>query len=155
MVVVKTERLIARAGSLPADSLQGEALAIAAEQRAVRAEFVFMMGGELAEEVLAAAGITDLDETAEAEAEEDIAAGRLANRGRTALVQAIRSMSRANSALIANDLRKALAEEKAAVTHLERAFSRTRYILRALTLRERLDLSRRLTGELSSAQSTT
>jgi hypothetical protein len=148
MVIVKTERLIAKRSSLSPDSLRIEALTIAAEQRAVRAEFVFMMGGELAEEVMEAAGLGDLDETKEAEAEDDILAGRLANRGRIELVRAIRSMSRAATGLTSSDLEKALADEKAALGYLQGAFARARYILRALTERERLDLSRRLSGSL-------
>jgi hypothetical protein len=149
MVIVKTERLIARRASMPRDSVAREAMAIAAEQRAVRAEFVFMMGGEIAEDVIAAAGLTDLNETAEAEAEGDVLAGRLANRGRIELVRAIRSMSRAATGLTATDLDKALADEKAALVYLQGAFARARYILRALTERERLDLSRRLSGSLA------
>jgi hypothetical protein len=74
------------------------------------------------------------------------------NRGRTALIDAIRMMSRANSKLTANDPTSALPEEKKALASLQDAFSRTRYILRALTQRERLDLSRRLTGTLELAQ---
>src|SRR6185436_11886263 len=110
-------------------SLTYLAQSIAAEQRAVRAEFVFMMGGELAEEVLAAAGLSNLDESAEAAAEEDIAAGRLANRGRLDLVRAIRSMSRANTALNATNLAQALKDERAALVYLQGAFSHARYIL--------------------------
>jgi hypothetical protein len=151
MVILQTERLAARAASLPADSLAAEAGTIAAAQRTVRAEFVFMMGGELAEEVLAAASMEDLNEEAHAEADDEAIAGRLANQGRTALLQAIRAMSRANTALIAADLRTALTQEKAALANLQRAFSRTRYILRALTERERIDFSRRLTGALGAA----
>jgi hypothetical protein len=155
MVILKTERLIAKASSLPADSITASAQLIAAEQRAVRAEFVFMMGGEVAEDVVAAAGLTDLNEEAEAAAEADIAAGRLQNHGRVALVQSIRFMSRANTSLIASDLPRALSQEKAALAYLEQAFSRTRYLLRALTQRERLDLARRLTGSLAAASSDT
>jgi hypothetical protein len=149
MVILKTERLLARAPGMPADSVALQARTIGAEQRSVRAEFVFMMGGELAEEVLEAAGITDLDETAHAEADDEVIAGRLANRGRLDLLNAIRAMSRASTALNAPDLTRALAAEKVALASLQRAFSRTRYILRALTRRERLDLSRRLTGQLA------
>ncbi|MEX2283367.1 MAG: hypothetical protein WEE89_12860 [Gemmatimonadota bacterium] len=155
MVVIKTERLIARAPSMPADSLLREAMTLAAEQRSVRAEFVFMMGGELAEEVLAAAGLGDLNEEAHIAADDEAIAGRIANQGRLALVLAIRSMSRANTALNRGDLTRALAAEKAALDQLERAFSRTRYILRALTQREQLDLSRRLTGELAGVTRST
>ena len=149
MVILKTERLLARAPSMHAESLAVEARTIGAEQRSVRAEFVFMMGGELAEEVLEAAGMADLDETAHAEADDEVIAGRLANRGRIDLLNAIRAMSRASTALNAPDLTRALAAEKVALASLQRAFSRTRYILRALTRRERLDLSRRLTGTLA------
>ena len=150
MVILKTERLIARAPTLSADSLAYYSQSIAAEQRAVRAEFVFMMGGEVAEEVIAAAGM-DIDETHEAENEGELAAGRMVNRGRVALVEAIRLMSRASTQLNAADPRAALPVEKAALVSLQAAFSRTRYLLRALTQRERLDLSRRLTGVLTLA----
>ena len=151
MVILKTERLLARAASLSPDSLTYYSQSLAAEQRAVRAEFVFMMGGEVAEEVIAAAGLTDIDETHEAENESEIAAGRLVNRGRVALVDAIRQMSRAVARLNEGDPRAALPIEKQALISLQEAFSRTRYLLRALTLRERLDLSRRLTGVLTLA----
>src|SRR5687768_9947287 len=123
----------------------------AAEQRRVRAEFVFMMGGELAEEVTGATGISELNEEEEAEAGDDILAGRLANRGRVSLVRAIRSMSEADAKLGVIDVAGALAAELVALEHLQNAFSRTRYILRTLTLRERLDLTRRLTGTLTDA----
>jgi hypothetical protein len=150
MVILKTERLLARARGMSADSLAYESQMIAAEQRSVRAEFVFMMGGEVAEEVIAAAGM-DINEEAEAANESELAAGRLVNRGRVALVDAIRRMSRASTQLNSGDPASALPEEKAALVSLQQAFSRTRYILRALTRRERLDLSRRMTGVLSLA----
>ena len=151
MVILKTERLLARAASLPAESLAYYSQNIAAEQRSVRAEFVFMMGGEVAEEVIAAAGMADIDETKEAENESELAAGRMVNRGRVALVEAIRLMSRSNTLLNNVDPKAALPVEKAALAALQQAFSRTRYLLRALTQRERLDLSRRLTGVLTLA----
>lgn len=151
MVILKTERLIARSAGLSPESLTYHSQMIAAEQRAVRAEFVFMMGGEVAEEVIAAAGLTDINEEAEAANEADLGAGRMVNRGRIALVQSIRWMSRASTALNEADPVKALPQEKAALVALQQAFSRTRYLLRALTQRERLDLSRRLTGVLAAA----
>jgi hypothetical protein len=49
------------------------------------------------------------------------------------------------------ELAPALTHERAALTQLERAFSHTRIILRALTERERLDFTRRLTGTLTDA----
>jgi hypothetical protein len=154
MVVVKTERLIANAAKMPADSVLKASMELAAEQRKVRAEFVFMMGGELGDEHAHTGGdLDDLGEEAEAEAEEDILAGRLENQGRVALMRAIRSMSRASTLLNVAELTTALAAEKAAVTQLELAFSRSRIILRALAEREALDLSRRLTGDLSEARS--
>jgi hypothetical protein len=151
MVILKTERLLARRDSMTSEAFAGEARTIAAEQRQVRAEFVFMMGGELAEEVGDAGGIHELDETAHAEADDEAIAGRLANRGRLDILRAIRAMSRASTALNAVDPTKALVDERDALAFLQRAFSRTRYILRTLTLRERLDLSRRLTGVLAGA----
>ena len=151
MVILKTERLLARRASMTVASFTEEARVLAAEQRRVRAEFVFMMGGELAEEVTGATGISELHEEEEAEASDDILAGRLANRGRVELVRAIRSMSEADAKLVAVDVAGALTDEKQALEHLQNAFSRTRYILRALTQRERLDLTRRLTGVLADA----
>jgi hypothetical protein len=150
MVILKTERLIASVAAGPVAAVSDSALGLAAEQRAVRAQFVFMMGGEFAEEVLAAANMADLNEEAQAAAEADLAAGRMANQGRLDLIRAIRSMSRANASLTSVDLAQALKDEKAALTYLEGAFSRARYILRALTERERLDLTRRLTGVLAA-----
>ena len=152
MVILRTERLIAARASLPSAEFREQALRIAAEQRQVRAEFVFMMGGELAGEVTVdSTGVSQLDEEAEAEGEDDILAGRLANRGRIELNRAIREMSQADAALVAVEVDSALTSERLALEHLQRAFSRTRYILRALTERERLDLSRRLTGALAEA----
>jgi hypothetical protein len=153
MVILKTERLLARAATMSPESLTYNSLMLAAEQRSVRAEFVFMMGGEVGEDVIAAADAADIDETHEAENEGEILAGRLVNRGRRALVDAIRQMSRASTALNEGNPRAALPMEKAALVSLQEAFSRTRYLLRALTLRERLDMSRRMTGVLGLASS--
>jgi len=153
MLIVFTERLIARRDSLTTEQLREESLRLAAVQRQVRAEFVFMMGGELSEDVGENAGIMELHEHAEAEAEDDILAGRLANRGRVELMRAIRWMSSSAALLTDVDLTTALTHEKNALDYLQRAFSRSRYILRTLTERERLDLSRRLTGTLADASS--
>jgi hypothetical protein len=147
MVIIKTEQLIARKATLSSDAFVDQAQNLAAEQRRVRAEFVFMMGGELAE---AGVDIEQLHEEEEAAGEHDLAAGRLANQGRADLIRAIRSMSLAATSLVAAELPTALADEKAALAALQRAFARSRYILRTLTERERLDLSRRLTGELAA-----
>jgi hypothetical protein len=151
MVVIKTEQLLARRNALTPAQFAEEAVTIAAEQRRVRAQFIFMMGGELAEEHTDAVGISHLHEEHEAEAEDDILAGRLENRGRIEIIRAIRSMSLANASLIATEVPEALVQEKLALRHLQAAFSRTRYILRALSRREQLDLTRRLTGVLSEA----
>lgn len=148
MVIIKTERLIARQASLPQDTLEEEAMLIAAEQRQVRAEFVFMMGGELSE-------FSDqsdpfmLHEEDEAHGEADIAAGRLANQGRADLTSAVRWMSNAASALTSANLADALPLEQRALDSLQRAFSKSRYILRTLSERESIDLERRLSGVLT------
>jgi hypothetical protein len=150
MVILKTERLLARKQSTSAEDFAYQAAGLAAEQRQVRAEFVFMMGGELAEELTDASSLTELNEVAEAEGEADIAAGLLANQGRADLIRAIRSMSHASTSLNAAAVDRALKEERQALVYLQRAFTRARFILRALTERERLDLSRRLTGVLAA-----
>ncbi len=153
MVILKTERLIARRASMSDDSATVASQEIAAEQRKVRSEFVFMMGGELEDAPSPDASMTELNEVAEAEAEDDILAGRLANQGRVSLARAIRLMSRAQTLLTVADLAPALAAEKSALAQIELAFSRTRIILRALSEREALDLSRRLSGTLTEARS--
>src|SRR5262249_47359362 len=145
-----TERLAARKPQMSPEEFATSAAEIAAEQRKVRAEFVFMMGGELAD-ASDALNMTEINEEAEANGEDDILAGHNANQGRLALVRAIRSMSRAATSLTSADLPGALPHERAALSQLERAFSHARIILRALTERERLDLTRRLTGVLTDA----
>jgi hypothetical protein len=152
MVVLKTERLLARAAQLSRDSLEYGAQELAVEQRKVRAEFVFMMGGELADENDHTGDLDDLGEEAEAEAEDDILAGRLENQGRVALMRAVRSMSRASAAFNVAELQPALTAARAALAQIELAFSRSRILLRALSEREALDPARRLTGDLSEAR---
>jgi hypothetical protein len=153
MIVLKTERLLAKRARLDPAAFADSAAEIASEQRRVRAEFVFMMGGEMADLAGADADPTTLDETAEAAAEDDLSAGRMANRGRDALLRAIRYMSRAATLLTTDEVPRALADEKSAVTQLEQAFSRSRILLRALTERERIDMARRLSGTLTDAAS--
>jgi hypothetical protein len=53
--------------------------------------------------------------------------------------------------LTAASTAEALIAERAAVTALQRAFSRDRYILRALATRSQLDPARRMTGSLAEA----
>jgi hypothetical protein len=141
MVIVKTERLHARRASMAADAVATESMNIAAEQRLVRAEFVFMMGGEVE------------DEEVEAEQSNELQEGRLENRGQSDLRTAIRLMSDAEHRLIAQNTGAALPVERAALAALERAFSRNRYILRTLAAQSRIELSRRLSGDRSRAAS--
>lgn len=153
MIIVKTEKLLAKRATITAQAFADEAADIAVEQRRVRAEFVFMMGGELedAPVVDEEQNMTTLNESAEAEGEADILDGRGANRGRLALVRAIRHMSNAVTLLNETDVVPALTREKTALKELEQAFAHTRIILRALTQAEKLDMSRRMTGPLLEA----
>ncbi len=140
MVIVKTERLMAKVAARPApsaDAIREEALTIAAEQRSVRAELVFMTGGHFE------------DEFVEAAHEHEISDGRMDNSGRADLGRAIREMSRASSELTDGSLKVALEAERAALEAMQRALSRRRFILRTLTQRESIDDTRRLTGTLS------
>jgi len=139
MLVLRTERLQAKRATLPGAVATDEAFGLAAEQRAIRAELVFMLGGEVE------------DEEAEAEQSTELQEGRMGNSGQRDLRAATRAMSTAGRALTAEDLAAALAAEKAAVKALERAFARDRYILRALPGRTELDATRRLTGDLAKA----
>jgi len=110
---------------------------------------VFMMGGELEDLAAETAGTLELNEVAEAESEGDLLSGRQQNQGRVDMMRAIRAMSRASTALTATNLDQALRDERAALDNLMRAFARSRFILRALTQRERIDLERRLSGTLA------
>lgn len=152
MVILKTQRLLAAKSKMASDSFANAAAEIAVEQRRVRAEFVFMMGGEMEDAPpVDDASMTDLNEEAEAAGEDELAAGRMVNRGRIALLGAIRNMSRAAADLTAVDVATALTHEMTALKQLEVAFSHSRIILRALADHERLDLTRRLGGALSDA----
>ena len=143
MLIVKTERLHATRGRLAADDLREQSRMLAVEQRMVRAEFVFMTGGEVQ------------DEVAEAEHGHELVEGRFENEGQVELLNAIREMSRAEARLNAGDTTQALVYERAALRALQRAFDRRRYLLRTLPERARIDLSRRLTGDLTAARSST
>jgi hypothetical protein len=136
MIVLKIQRLRGRERGLAKDALADETAAIAAEQRAVRSNFIFLLGGHVE------------DEVEEAEHSHEIVEGRLENTARREINAAIGHMSRAEQALVAVTTGEALAEARLAVQALQRAFGRNRYILRTLPVRSRLDPSRRLTGEL-------
>jgi hypothetical protein len=146
MIIIKTERLIARRGALDASAYAEAALDIAAEQRRLRAEFVFMIGGEMEDTTVAG---DDIDETGEAAREEEIAAGRLKNPGYVDIMFATRHMSHAATVLTIADTTAGLKAERAALASLQRAFSKNRYLLRALATQQQLDSSRRLGGKLA------
>jgi hypothetical protein len=134
MLIVKTERLHQRRSSMPTGAFDEEARNLAVEQRMIRSEFVFMLGGEIE------------DEEVEAEQSVELQAGRLANRGQRDIRNATIAMSQAEKQLTGANTVEALKAERAAVDALQRAFARDRYILRALATRSPLDPGRRLTG---------
>jgi hypothetical protein len=139
MIVLKLERLRARERALDRAALENEIANIAAEQRAVRANFIFLTGG------------TVEDEEQEAEHSHEIQEGRLENTARREIVAAIQFMSRAEQGMAAVSTAAALPPAKAAVEALQRAFGRNRYFLRTVPVRSRVDPSRRLSGETSTA----
>ena len=139
MLIVKTERLLKAQTTMPSSSVAEAALNLAVEQRMIRAEFVFMLGGEVQDEEVEAQESTELQE------------GRQQNRGQRDVRTATEAMSVAGKYLTGVELTPALAAERAAVAALQRAFSKDRYILRALATRSQLDMTRRLTGDLSQA----
>jgi len=141
MVIVKTERLLAERGQLGAEAWTERSRMLAIEQRMVRAEVVFLSGGEVQDEVEEAAHSHELQE------------GRLENAGRAEMLRAINEMSRAEARLNAGDASGALVFERNALAALQRAFDRRRYFLRTLAERSRIDPTRRLTGDRASAQS--
>lgn len=140
MLIVKTDRLARQRATLDAAAFNEAALNLAVEQRTIRAEFVFMLGGEIE------------DEEVEAEQSIELQAGRLANRGQRDLRDATRAMSQAEKLLTGGDPASALAAERTAVSALQRAFARDRYLLRALASRAQLDPTRRLTGNRAGAR---
>ena len=139
MLIVKTERLHQRRAALAPTELTEAALNLAVEQRMIRAEFVFMLGGEVEDEEVEARRSTELQE------------GRLENRGQRDLRAATIAMSQAEKLLTGANTGDALVAERAAVAALQRAFARGRYILRAFAARSQLDPARRLTGSLAGA----
>ena len=139
MIVLKIERLREREKSLARDALVDAAGTIAAEQRAVRANFIFLLGGEIQEE------------EEEAAHEHEVAEGRLANQARREITNAISLMGRVEKALGAVSTGDALPPAREAVKALQRAFGHSRYLLRALPSRARIDPARRLSGDVSTA----
>ena len=157
MVIYKTEQLIAsRSGkpneqrSPPEPNKQPPPISgsewleqtrmIGIEQRMVRAEVVFLSGGEVE------------DEVEEAAHSHELAEGRLENRGRAEMVRAINFMSRAEAQLNDGRAEDALVLERQALVSLERALDRRRYFLRTLPDRSRIDLTRRLTADRREAR---
>ena len=76
----------------------------------VRAEVVFLSGGEVQ------------DEVEEAEQSHELQEGRLENAGRAEMLKAINEMSRAEVLLNGGDTARALDSERAALASLQRAF---------------------------------
>lgn len=141
MLIVKTERLHAERDRLPREEFANRSRLLAIEQRMVRAEFIFMTGGEVQ------------DEVAEAEHSHDLAEGRFENAGQVELLTAIREMSRAEARLNDAETAPALTFERSALKALQRAFDRRRYLLRTMPERARIDQTRRMSGELKDARS--
>lgn len=139
MIVLKLERLRLRQARLTREALRDETASLAAEQRSVRANFIFLLGGHVE------------DEEEEAAQSHEIQEGRLENTARQEIGRAIGLMTRTEQGLAAVDPAAALPPARAAVEALQRAFARHRYLLRALSTRSQLDLSRRLTGASSDA----
>lgn len=142
-LIQKTEKLHAKRSTTPAPEFSDAALALAVEQRMVRTEFVFTMGFH---------GHVD-DEEVEAEHSNEIQEGRMENRGQAEMLQATRLMTLSERHLTAADTGEALKAQRGALAAVQRALSRHRYFLRTLPTAGEIDLTRRLTGDLSAASS--
>ena len=114
---------------------------LAIAQRRVRAEFVFMLGGEVE------------DEFEEAAHSHEVEGGRLENKGQGDLTEAVRQMSLAETRLTAAEVREALPYEYKALAALQAAFGKARYVMRTLPSPVQIDASRRLQGDRSQAGS--
>lgn len=145
MVIYKTEQLIApgKGKGPPSEGWLEQNQLLAIEQRMVRAEVVFLGGGEVQ------------DEVEEAAHSDEVTEGRLENTGRAEMLRAINFMSQAEALLNDGKAPEALVREREALRSLERAFDRRRYFLRTLPDRSRIDTARRLTGNLKDARSWT
>ena len=127
MIVLKLERLRAREKSLDRPALEAEVATIAAEQRAVKSNFIFLTGG------------TVEDEEEEAEHSHEIQEGRLENTARREIGIAIQHMTLTEQALAQVSTTRALPPARDAVEALQRAFGRNRYFLKTLPVRSRVD----------------
>jgi hypothetical protein len=142
-LIAKTERVHAARARLSSAELSEQTGGLAVEQRMVRAETLFLMGAHGEVE----------DEEAEAEHSNEIQEGRLENRGQADLREATRLMSTAERSLLVADTGAALPVQRAALAAMQRALSKQRYFLRTLPVRSQIDLTRRLSGDVSSARS--
>ena len=142
-LIQKTEKLHAKRDTMPFAEFESATQLLAVEQRMVRNEFLFSMGshGHVA------------DEVEEAESSDEVQAGRLENRGQAELTAATRLMTLSERHLIATDTGEALKAMRGALAAVQKALSRHRYFLRTMPIRGEIDLSRRLTGDLSTAAS--
>ncbi len=141
MVIQLTERLLERRPRISAEQFRDESQGLAIAQRRVRAEFVFMLGGEVE------------DEFEEAAHSHEVEAGRLDNRGQGDLTDAVRHMSQAETRLTAADVREALPYEYRALSALQAAFGKARYFMRTLPATVQIDPGRRLQGDRARAAS--
>jgi hypothetical protein len=141
MVIQLTERLLERRPRITADEFRQQAQMLAIAQRRVRAEFVFMLGGEVE------------DEFEEAAHSHEIESGRQDNRGQGDLTEAVRQMSQAETRLTAAEVREALPYEYKALAALQAAFGKARYFMRTLPAPVQIDVSRRLQGDRTRAAS--
>src|SRR5204862_7339912 len=96
MLIVKTERLEQKRASTPPEEFGDASQNLAVEQRMIRSELVFMLGGEIEDEEVEAEQSTELQE------------GRLANRGQRDLRAATVAMSQAEKWLTAANTAEAL-----------------------------------------------
>lgn len=139
MIIQLTERLLERRTRIDAGDYLREAQGLSLQQRRVRAEFVFLMGGEV------------VDEVEEAAHAHEVEAGRLDNSGQQELREAVRQMTQAEQRLTAADLEEALPYEYRALNALQAAFGKARYFMRTLPATVAIDVTRRGTGDLRLA----
>jgi hypothetical protein len=142
-LIQKTEKLHAKRETMPFAEFESATQLLAVEQRMVRNEFLFSMGSH---------GHVE-DEVEEAESSDEVQAGRLENRGQAELTAATRLMTISERHLIATATAEALKAMRGALAAVQKALSRHRYFLRTMPTRGEIDLSRRLTGDLSTASS--
>ena len=142
MVILLTERLLEKRPRMSAEDYAREAQALAMAQRRVRAEFVFMLGGEVEDEFEEAAHAHEVEEGRQANQRQ----GR-SDRGGPP------DVTGRDAAHAPSTSEKPFLTSIARWQPLQAAFGKSRYFMRTLPAAVQIDAARRLQGDRTPASS--